>query len=653
MSGEQDIVQLPFKIVDFNEDMLVALHRNFKEIERHLAFLQMQIKTVTGGGVGDLEDAAKIWDRAGNITEDGTFLTEKLEGLIEELQIADAAVSELKLKDLAVTSVKLAENAVLMDKIADAAVDANKLADLAVEMAKIADGAVSTDKIAPLAITIEKIADAAVGTDKIAANAIIADKIAANAVTADKITANAVTADKVAANAVTADKVAANAITAGKIAADAVGANAIAAGVIAAGHLGANSVTSEKIYAGAVTAEKIGAGAVVAEKIAAGAVTADKVNVNELSAISSNIGHILAGTIDASVVRVGYATQFEEGYDPSRKIVTFSQSTSPTADGVGDLWIHTGNNNRLHRWNGSSWVDIHDKVVDGKFDKPGYMLATDNGVNVHDGYGTPRAFWGQYATGKFGGKVMHADGSYTTLSYDGLLRHIANQNKNYLFMVHGGEETTYNFCWLTLKRWLTWDGPHSDPTHNLDGSAFYPDTRYYTYLPYCNYARDWFPAWDPGDPNYVKDWNYRFGAGDGVNDNGMDYITEEDIAEWVTDKWIYLPDEWRGINYTIILSVKEYEMPMSFEGKMTDGRKVAITTAGSPKFVLKVLEKRLGNKLDPNDKARFKVRAYYEIRNKWETEHFVPNYWAPNQNFVETDQVFYAQGITFSYVVIA
>lgn len=650
MSGEQDIVQLPFKIVDFNEDMLVALHRNFKEIERHLAFLQMQIKTVTGGGVGDLEDSAKIWDRAGNITEDGTFLTKKLEGLIEELQIADAAVSELKLKDLAVTSVKLAENAVLMDKIADAAVDANKLADLAVEMAKIADGAVSTDKIAPLAITIEKIADAAVGTDKIAANAIIADKIAANAVTADKITANAVTADKVAANAVTADKVAANAITAGKIAADAVGANAIAAGVIAAGHLGANSVTSEKIYAGAVTAEKIGAGAVVAEKIAAGAVTADKVNVNELSAISSNIGHILAGTIDASVVRVGYATQFEEGYDPSRKIVTFSQSTSPAADGVGDLWIHTGNNNRLHRWNGSSWVDIHDKVIDGKFDKPGYMLATNDGVNVHDGYGTPRAFWGQYATGKFGGKVMHADGSYTTLSYDGLLRHIANQNKNYLFMVHGGEATTIGFCYLLLKRWLTWTGPSSFYVYDPDDGFSHLT---YGYQPRCNYANDWYPYFDPAGPNYYRDWNYRFGAGDGVGDNGAKYITEADVAEWVEDKWIYLPDEWRGINYNIVLSVKEYEMPSSFEGTMTSGAVVAITTSGGPRFVLKVIEKHLGDKLDPNDKARFKVRAYYQIRNRWETEHFVPNYWAPNQNFVETDQVFFAQGITFSYLVIA
>jgi len=167
MAGEQDVIQLPFKVTEINEDMLVALHRNFKEIERHLSFLQMQVKFATGGGVANLKDSAKVWDRAENITETGTFLTEKLEGLIEELQIADAAISELKLKDLAVNSAKLAENAVIMEKIADGAVDANKLADLAVEMSKIAEGAVTEEKIAKEAITAEKIAPGAITSDKI------------------------------------------------------------------------------------------------------------------------------------------------------------------------------------------------------------------------------------------------------------------------------------------------------------------------------------------------------------------------------------------------------------------------------------------------------------------------------------------------------
>lgn len=295
MAGEQDVIQLPFKITDFNEDMLVALNRNFKEIERHLSLLQMQVKLAAGGGVSDLKDSAKVWDRAGNISEDGTFLTEKLEGVIQELQIADAAISELKLKDLAVNSAKLAENAVLTEKIADGAVD----------------------------------------TDKIAANAVVADKINANA------------------------------------------------------------ITSEKIYTGAVTAEKIGAEAVTTEKIQAGAVTADKVNVNELSAISSNIGHIVSGTIDASVIRVGADTHFDEGYDPKGKRRVFTTQPNPPYD-VGDLWaggsssdlkrciiakqVATPLNNLLgdhgliqanmtSGWHGAIWVDTHNtsELIDNSY----------------------------------------------------------------------------------------------------------------------------------------------------------------------------------------------------------------------------------------------------------------------------------------------
>lgn len=43
------------------------------------------------------------------------------------------------------------------------------------------------------------------------------------------------------------------------------------------------------------------------------------------------------------------------------KIVTFYQSTPPTATAVGDLWVDVGDNNRLYRWDGTEWVDIQDK----------------------------------------------------------------------------------------------------------------------------------------------------------------------------------------------------------------------------------------------------------------------------------------------------
>jgi len=38
------------------------------------------------------------------------------------------------------------------------------------------------------------------------------------------------------------------------------------------------------------------------------------------------------------------------------KIVTFAQSTQPTATAIGDLWINTSEGNKLYRWSGTKWV---------------------------------------------------------------------------------------------------------------------------------------------------------------------------------------------------------------------------------------------------------------------------------------------------------
>jgi hypothetical protein len=40
------------------------------------------------------------------------------------------------------------------------------------------------------------------------------------------------------------------------------------------------------------------------------------------------------------------------------KIVTFYATTPPVPEGVGDLWIDTDDANRPYRWNGSNWIDI-------------------------------------------------------------------------------------------------------------------------------------------------------------------------------------------------------------------------------------------------------------------------------------------------------
>lgn len=38
------------------------------------------------------------------------------------------------------------------------------------------------------------------------------------------------------------------------------------------------------------------------------------------------------------------------------KVVTFVQTSTPTAEGVGDLWFDSDDGYKLYRWNGSSWV---------------------------------------------------------------------------------------------------------------------------------------------------------------------------------------------------------------------------------------------------------------------------------------------------------
>lgn len=53
------------------------------------------------------------------------------------------------------------------------------------------------------------------------------------------------------------------------------------------------------------------------------------------------------------------------------KITTFISGSAPTAEGVGDLWYHTGQDNKLYRWDGASWVAVQvgtDAISDDAID---------------------------------------------------------------------------------------------------------------------------------------------------------------------------------------------------------------------------------------------------------------------------------------------
>lgn len=53
------------------------------------------------------------------------------------------------------------------------------------------------------------------------------------------------------------------------------------------------------------------------------------------------------------------------------KVTSFFQTSAPTAEAVGDLWFDTDDNNKLYRWNGSSWVLSTDNRVTNGFDASG------------------------------------------------------------------------------------------------------------------------------------------------------------------------------------------------------------------------------------------------------------------------------------------
>jgi hypothetical protein len=63
-------------------------------------------------------------------------------------------------------------------------------------------------------------------------------------------------------------------------------------------------------------------------------------------------------SIGAAIAAASTAQSTADG-----KIVTFYQTSAPTAAAIGDLWIDTDDNNRLYRWSGSAWVNARDASI--------------------------------------------------------------------------------------------------------------------------------------------------------------------------------------------------------------------------------------------------------------------------------------------------
>lgn len=285
-------------------------------------------------------------------------------------------------------------------------------------------------------------------------------------------------------------------------------------------------------------------------------------------------------------------------------------------------------------------------VANTKFDKPGYVLATENGINVHDGQGVSRAFWGQYAQGEFGGKVMHADGSYTLMNYSGFRRHVAGNAKDYLYLMATGTRSTeyvdgyLQECFQGLIRYVRFysgynvvplDGVPVNLVYDSQGHVVQYQTFTGNYTFYCSQATigwTWIDSF------------FKYPTGDGVNDSGVNLITENDVLEFIPEIWVQLPNDFKGKGFSVSLSLSTFYIPDA----MISGDYM-IPLVGNPKFVLQVTQYDYVN-------ARFKVKAYYQVYHYYSRPHQVIN----DGNIVdrnESIQIFYARGINFSYVAIA
>lgn len=61
------------------------------------------------------------------------------------------------------------------------------------------------------------------------------------------------------------------------------------------------------------------------------------------------------------------------------KIVSFYQTTAPTAQGVGDIWFDTDDGNKMYRWNGTSWVLARDTGITSAITAASNAQATADG----------------------------------------------------------------------------------------------------------------------------------------------------------------------------------------------------------------------------------------------------------------------------------
>ena len=68
-------------------------------------------------------------------------------------------------------------------------------------------------------------------------------------------------------------------------------------------------------------------------------------------------------TVQDTLMQAAYTAAGDAQATADGKIVTFYQTTAPTATSTGDLWVDTDDGNHLYRWSGAAWTTVKDTNI--------------------------------------------------------------------------------------------------------------------------------------------------------------------------------------------------------------------------------------------------------------------------------------------------
>ncbi|WP_327349652.1 hypothetical protein OG772_20430 [Streptomyces sp. NBC_01321] len=201
---------------------------------------------------------------------------------------------------------------VVAQAVLDGIINELALADDAVTQAKIAAGAVGKTEIADDSITTPKLVAGSINGDRMAVGTMNANVLVAASITAAQVKALSLTGDRMAVNTLTADKFVAGTITAASGVISSIDASKITVGKLSASQIDATNLVISAAnvngtVASASTATTAGSATTVTGSIGAGVtVPPTQIGTGQIPQTTTiNGGSILTGTLDAAGIKAG------------------------------------------------------------------------------------------------------------------------------------------------------------------------------------------------------------------------------------------------------------------------------------------------------------------------------------------------------------